>query len=269
MMMKELGLPDLDNRLKNEIVSVITEWTDRANVGIQSAIDKKHTLLANIRRKSRMGMKKDQRLPISNKDLKYRTWEIQEERHSNAVVFLMMDRSASMWEDRIYTVKALYFWIVQFLKLKYDRVVIKFIAHDVRAKEMEEKEFFTICDSGGTYVSSAYEMCAEMIRHNYPASSWNIYCFHASDGGTFGDEAQCFKLVNEIMDMGATMFAYAEIWLEEWDNESSLYSGFTQMSAERRGVLVYSIQSLEDVFSAIQHFCKPVLSMTKAESNGK
>ena len=134
MMTEELERPDLDETKKNEIVSEIIEWEDlRKRSGIRSLIDKRRTLLANIKRRAKL--KKTKPIPLDNDDLRFRTWSIREEKHSNAVIFLMMDRSASMWEDKIYATKALYFWIVQFLRRKYDRVEIKFIAHDYHARE--------------------------------------------------------------------------------------------------------------------------------------
>jgi hypothetical protein len=187
----------------------------------------------------------------------YRTWNVSEEKHSNAVVFLMIDRSASMWEDKIYAVKAFFFWIVQFLKRKYDRVEIKFIAHDYFARELDEKEFFSISDSGGTKVSSAYEMCRDMIKHNYPRSRWNIYCFHASDGDTFGDEPQCMNLVKEIVnELGGNLFAYTEIKFDSWrDGDSQLLAHFLELMSDGEDrVIATVVEEMSDILNALKIF---------------
>lgn len=258
MMMEELELPDLDESKKNEIVSDILEYTDRRKrSGVFACIDKRKTLLANIQRKAKEGYKAGELIPIINDDLRFRTWNLAEERHSNAVIFLMMDRSGSMWEDKIYTVKALYFWIVKFLRLRYDRVEIKFIAHDFDARELNEKEFFTISDSGGTRVSSAYELCRNMIKHNYPSSIWNIYCFHASDGDSWNDEDECMKLVRDIVDLGAKLFAYAEINMDDWrDGDSNLLAHFKAEVSHNDRVLVAVIQEMSDILDTLQTFLK-------------
>ncbi len=50
------------------------------------------------------------------------------------------------------------------------------------AKEVDRETFFRTRESGGTMISSAYKLCAKMIETEYPASEWNIYPFHFSDG---------------------------------------------------------------------------------------
>ncbi len=252
MMIEELELPDLDETKKNEITSDVLEYTDRRKrTGIEACLDKKQTLLAHIKRKSQQRISKDQTMPIIQDDLRFKTWEIAKERHSNAVIFLMMDRSASMWMDKIYTVKALYFWIVRFLRRRYDKVEIKFIAHDYYAKELSEKDFFTIADSGGTRVSSAYQLCSDIIKHNYPFSMWNIYCFHASDGDSWRDEADCVRIARDILNMGANLFAYAEIDMDNYrDGESELYK---LLEAEPR-IMVSIIKKTEDILDSLRVF---------------
>lgn len=256
LMIEELELPDLDETKKNEIISEVIEWEDRRkSSGIHALIDKRKTLMANIKRRAAMGKKEP--IPIINDDLRFRTWNVQQEKHSNAVIFLMMDRSASMWEQKIYTVKALYFWVVQFLRRKYDKVEIRFIAHDYYAKELSEKEFFTIADSGGTRVSSAYAMCQDMIKHNYPSNMWNIYCFHASDGDSWGDEVECLKIVNDIISMGATLFAYTEINMDNYrGGESDLLSLFKQEMMNNDSILVSVIEDISDILATLQVFLK-------------
>jgi len=258
IMMKELQLPDLDERKKNEIVAEVLEWTDiRKGSGIQSMIDKKKTLLANLKRKAKL-RKLQTPVPIINDDMRFRTYNITEEKHSNAVVFLMMDRSGSMWADKIYAVKVLYFWIVQFLKRRYDNVIIKFIAHDYGARELTEQKFFTISDGGGTKVSSAYEMCRDLIKFNYPTDKWNIFCFHASDGDTWGDESQCMSLVDEITTKyDANLFAYTEIDIDSWrDTTSALMEHFKELQKSNERVLVSIVQEVNDVMDAIKMFLR-------------
>ena len=257
MMIEELELPDLDESKKSEIISEILEWTDRRkHTGIHSLLDRKQTLKANILRRAKM--KGSGPLPIINDDLRFRTWNITEEKHSNAVIFLMMDRSGSMWEEKIYSCKALYFWIVQFLRRRYNKVEIKFIAHDYDAHELTEKEFFTISDSGGTRVSSAYKLCSEMIEHNYPSSIWNIYCFHASDGDSWGDEERyCIELVRKIIELGSTMFAYTEIDINSWrDGKSSLLEHFEKEMLDNDRVLVSTITETADIMDTLRVFLK-------------
>lgn len=259
MMIEELELPNLDETKRNEITSEVLEYTDRRKrTGIEACLDKKQTLLAHIKRKAQQKIPRGSLAPVTQDDLRYKTWEISKEKHSNAVIFLMMDRSASMWENKIYTVKALYFWIVQFLRKRYDKVEIKFIAHDYYAKELSEKEFFTIADSGGTRVSSAYQMCLDMIIHNYPSSIWNIYCFHASDGDSWSDEEECVQLVRQILQLGANLFAYAEIDMDNYrEGESELFKRLKNAAKRKtKRLLVSSLKKTEDILDTLKTFLK-------------
>ncbi len=47
---------------------------------------------------------------------------------------------------------------------------------------MTEEEFFTHGESGGTQVSSAYELALQIIAERFTPADWNIYPFHFSDG---------------------------------------------------------------------------------------
>ena len=67
MMIKELQLPDLDETLKNMIVSDVLEWTDRRPyTGIQALLDKRKTLFESIKRRQKVG---DGAPLITNDDL--------------------------------------------------------------------------------------------------------------------------------------------------------------------------------------------------------
>ncbi len=258
MMAEELALPDLDERKKNEIVSEVLEWTDRRKkTGIKALLDKRSTIKANILRRAKLPKNSNQPTSIIDEDLRYRTWNITQEKHSNAVIFLMMDRSGSMWQDKIYAVKALYFWIVRFLRRRYDKVEIKFIAHDITAREIPEKEFFSIADSGGTKVSSAYYLCKDMIKHNYSVNMWNIYCFHASDGDSWYDEEYCMELVGDILDLGAIMFAYTEIDIDNYrEEDSKLLQLFRAEQKNKDGILISVISEMAHILTALRTFLK-------------
>lgn len=259
MMIEELELPNLDDTKKTEITSDVLEYTGRRKrVGIAACLDKKQTLLAHIMRRSQLKTKKGEQIAMIQDDLRFKTWEIATEKHSNAVIFLMMDRSGSMWANKIYAVKALYFWIVQFLRRRYDRVEIKFIAHDYDARELKEKEFFTIAESGGTRVSSAYKLCRDMIKHNYSSSTWNIYCFHASDGDSWNDEEECVEIAGDIVLMGANLFAYTEIDLDSYrEANSDLYKLLKKASKTKyRRIMVSSIEKMEDIMDTLHKFLK-------------
>jgi uncharacterized sporulation protein YeaH/YhbH (DUF444 family) len=57
--------------------------------------------------------------------------------------------------------------MVRFLRTKYDNVDIVFISHHTEAKEVTEEQFFTQGESGGTVVSSAYQLALDIIAQRY------------------------------------------------------------------------------------------------------
>src|SRR6266566_4632382 len=95
---------------------------------------------------------------LQTEDLRFKVWEPTIKYQSNAVVIAMMDVSGSMGEFEKYIARSFYFWMVRFLRTKYNNVQIVFISHHTEAKEVTEEEFFHKGESGGTQVSSAYEL---------------------------------------------------------------------------------------------------------------
>ena len=93
---------------------------------------------------------------IANEDLRYKSWETETERQSNAAVYLMMDRSGSMGPEKSIIAKTFYFWMVQFLKRKYKNIDLIFIAHDISAFIVNQENFFKLTGGGGTQCSSAF-----------------------------------------------------------------------------------------------------------------
>ncbi len=88
---------------------------------------------------------------------------------------------------------------------------------------MDEQEFFYSRETGGTIVSSALNLSADIIRDRYPSNDWNIYVAQASDGDNWdGDSHICRQVLQEQILPLTQYFAYIEIttgppqnlWLE-------------------------------------------------------
>ena len=92
----------------------------------------------------------------------------------------MMDVSGSMTEFKKYIARSFYFWMVRFLRTKYDNVEIVFISHHTEAREVTEEQFFTQGESGGTVVSSAYLLALEIISKRIdPAPGTHKIKYHS------------------------------------------------------------------------------------------
>ena len=81
----------------------------------------------------------------------------------------MMDVSGSMGDEQKDIVRNESFWINTWLRHQYKGVVTRFIVHDAEAREVDEHTFFHTRESGGTRISSAYQLAARPDRRGVPA----------------------------------------------------------------------------------------------------
>jgi sporulation protein YhbH len=250
MIFEDLGLPHLEPKRSARIVSDAVKFTDIRKTGIWSNLDKKRTLKENLKRNASLGSAKIG--GFKSDDLRFKTWEPDIRNESNAVVLAMMDTSGSMGEFEKYIARSFYFWMVRFLRTKYENVEIAFISHHTEAKEVTEDEFFNKGESGGTRASSAYTLALEMIEERYPESEWNIYPFHFSDGDNlYSDNDLCLQLVRKLIEK-CNLFGYGEITQSQWARSSTLMSVFAQITDPK--FIGVSIGDKADVYPALRKF---------------
>jgi len=259
MMLEDLGLPWLE--AKDSTVEVETEnikFTDIAEVGPLSNVDKRKTIMENMKRNAKSG-----RAVIKNirpEDLRYKIWDMEKEYHSNAAVYFLMDRSGSMDEDKKYIAKSFFFWLAHFCRTKYNNVELIFIAHDTRAQIVPEKDFFKISNSGGTMCSSAFKLALENIEANHPKELWNNYVFAFSDGDNWpSDNKECTKLVNQLLELCSAV-GYGEINTDSFYNYgnsnfrwSTLHEEF-EKHVDHPHFLTASISERNDIYSCLKEF---------------
>jgi uncharacterized sporulation protein YeaH/YhbH (DUF444 family) len=152
-------------------------------------------------------------------DVRFNRFERQPVPNANAVMFCLMDVSASMGEREKDLAKRFFVLLHLFLKRRYERIDIVFIRHTDEAREVDEDTFFYSKQSGGTVVSTALEEMLRIIRERYPAGLWNIYAAQASDGdNTSGDSERCAALLRgQLMEL-CQYYAYVEI-IDERETE--------------------------------------------------
>ncbi|SFX57363.1 hypothetical protein SAMN04487866_11235 [Thermoactinomyces sp. DSM 45891] len=244
----EMELPYLVQKEMDSITVEDTRFNDIRKTGLSGNIAKKRTLLEAIRRNGRLGNKGKPNISID--DLRYKTWEEITIPHSNAVVMAMMDTSGSMGMFEKYVARSFFFWMVRFLRTKYEKVEIVFIAHHTEAKEVSEEHFFTKGESGGTICSSAYRKALEIIDTRYPPSQFNIYSFHFSDGDNLtSDNQKCIGLVQELMKR-SNIFGYGEV--NQYNRHSTLMNAYRHVKDEK--FLHYVIKEKGQVYQALKHF---------------
>jgi sporulation protein YhbH len=258
LIFEDLHLPNLQEKAKREIASRATQFTEIRRTGIMSNLDKRRSIMENIKRTARERGGAAGLGPFKREDLRYRTWEETTKFESNAVVISMMDVSGSMGEFKKYIARSFYFWMVRFLRTKYDNVDIVFISHHTEAKEVSEEQFFTQGESGGTVVSSAYRLALDVIHSRYPTRDWNVYPFHFSDGDNYySDNDEAVRLADELATT-CNLFGYGEIGEEGGASyrrsSGALLSIFNDRLKQRERFVGVRIDDKQDVYPALKQF---------------
>ncbi len=251
-------MPNLEEKKLQSVASPAIRFNDIRRKGALANLDKRQTLKQNLRRNAMLGNARVG--DFKPEDLRFKTWEETFDRRAAAVVLAMMDVSGSMGSFEKYIARSFYYWMLAFLRTKYDNVEIVFIAHHTEAKEVTEEEFFTRGESGGTKVSSAYQLALELAETRYRPEDWNLYPFHFSDGDNWpSDNALCKDLVSQLLASSA-LFGYGEIRQGRYAYHSTLMSTFEQIHHPNLMPLVIGAKS--DVYPALRKFFGPQMPTT-------
>jgi len=183
---------------------------------------------------------------IDTWDLRYANRIDQPQPTSQAVMFCLMDVSGSMDEERKNIAKRFFMLLYLFLTRNYERIDLVFIRHHTVAKEVDEDDFFTSRESGGTVVSSALELMQEIARERYPSALWNIYAAQASDGDNWEEDSpRCRELLLHSILPLVQYYAYVEIGAEE---PQSLWQQYEYVKSVNPRFAMQRILGLEDIY---------------------
>lgn len=251
MIFEDLGLPNLKQKQQEELEVETIRFNDVHKKGIMSNLDKRRTILENVKRNALAGDAKFS--GVRDEDLRFKTWQPVLKRETNAVVIAMRDVSGSMGEFEKYITRSFYFWMVRFLRTKYHNVKIVFVTHHTEAREVDEQAFFGLGESGGTRVSSAYKLALDIVDERFNPERWNIYPFHFSDGDNWGnaDNQVCIQLVQKLMQH-SNVFGYGEIQEYNYGSTTTLMSAFSAIKDDRFIPVV--IRGKSDVYPALKKF---------------
>jgi uncharacterized protein len=208
---EELQLPNIQNKGNDKIVTTRIKYTGINTVGPQSLRHFKEALKRQIATGTY-----DPANPIivpRRQDVRYRTYKLENLPQTNAVIIYMMDVSGSMGDEQKEIVRIESFWLDTWLRSQYKGLETRFIIHDAVAREVDRDTFFHTRESGGTMISSAYKLCRDIIKADYPAASWNIYPFHFSDGDNWSadDTRSCIELLKTDILTDVNQFAYGQV----------------------------------------------------------
>jgi hypothetical protein len=215
MLGEELELPRIQPRGKRSVVAKRDRYRSVRRTGPESLRHFKRTYRKALRRQIASGTYDPQRpriIPV-REDRLYRSWTETEEPQANAVVVYMMDVSGSMGDEQKEIVRIEAFWIDTWLKSQYKKVETRYVVHDAAAREVDAHTFYHLRESGGTKISSAYDLCRRIVEEDYPVEEWNIYPFHFSDGDNWGggDTDVCVRLLRETLLPAVNQFSYGQV----------------------------------------------------------
>ena len=185
--------------------------------------------------------------------------------NASAVMFCLMDVSASMGEREKDLAKRFFVLLHLFLKRRYERIDIVFIRHTDAAHEVDEETFFFSKQSGGTVVSTALEEARRIILDRYPSDLWNIYVAQASDGdNAAGDSERCAALLRDELMKLCQYYAYVEIIDEResaifgsTDNGTSLWRAYRTVHGAVANFQMTRIARPADIYPVFRKLFTP------------
>lgn len=256
MLGDELQLPRIEPKGTAKITQEKARYRSIRRVGPESLRHIKRTYVEALRRQITDGTYNpvDPRVVPIKEDRRYRSWEQVPEPQANAVIMYMMDVSGSMTDEQKEIVRTEAFWIDTWLKSQYDGVERRYIIHDAVAKEVDEHTFYHTRESGGTRISSAYRVCADLLDRSFSPADWNIYCFQFSDGDNWGeDNRQALQILREKLLPRSNLFCYGQVDSPYGSGEylRALQTAFGQSHE----ILVLSeIEDKDGIFDSIKTF---------------
>jgi uncharacterized sporulation protein YeaH/YhbH (DUF444 family) len=192
---------------------------------------------------------------FSNEDLRYRQLVKRASPALNAVVMFALDVSGSMSEAQRKLAKMFFFFALHGIRRQYTKVEMVFVAHTVDAWEFPEEQFFQVSGDGGTYASSAFRLCSEILRMRYDPAYYNAYLFYASDGENASADREA--AAGSLVELAA-LLNYAGYIETATDGRrlaateiSRLFTGLKQRGFAAAAMPVVA---QDDVWKAIRHF---------------
>jgi uncharacterized sporulation protein YeaH/YhbH (DUF444 family) len=251
---EELALPRIEPKGKKNIVATRDKYTGIRQAGPESLRHFKRTFKRALRRQLTSGTYNPEQpivVPV-REDKQYRSWKEIPLPQSVAVIIYMMDVSGSMTDEQKEIVRIEAFWIDTWIKAHYKGVQTIYIIHDAIAHEVDEHTFYHTRESGGTKISSAYEMADKIITKRFPTDEWNVYTFHFSDGDNWGDDIpHCIDILNQRLLPKVNLFGYGQV---ESPYGSGEFYEYVKELTEKDNVVVSRIPNREAILNSIKEF---------------
>jgi len=251
-----LELPRIQPKGHDEIETRSHRYTGISPVGPESLRHFKRSYRRALQRMISSGAYDPDkpRVDIVRADRRYRTWKTVSNPRSNAVILYVMDVSGSMGNEQKEIVRTESFWIDAWIRSHYQGLQSVYIVHDAAAKEVDRETFFRIRESGGTVISSAYELTTRIIQERYPATEWNLYLFHFTDGENYSrqDTERCKEILAEQLLPGLNLFGYGQV--ESYGTSGDFYDALASQFGDDDRVAMSHIPNRDAIVDSIKTF---------------
>ncbi len=215
MLGEALELPRIEPKGRDEIETGAVRYSGIRTVGPESLRHFKRSYRQALRRMIASGTY-DPRAPLvvlDRADRRYRSFKPIPKPCTNAVILYVMDVSGSMGNEQKELVRIESFWIDAWISSHYEGVRNVYVVHDAAAKEVDRDTFFRIRESGGTVISSAYDLAIRILDERFPAQDWNLYLFHFTDGENYSrqDTEKCLAMLRDDLLPRLNLFGYGQV----------------------------------------------------------
>ena len=256
MLGEALELPRIQPKGNDELDATRGRYTGISNVGPESLRHFRRSYRHALRRLLVSGTYDPSRprVVLHRADRRYRTWKPRRQPSTNAAIIYIMDVSGSMGADQKELVRTESFWLDAWISSNYQGTRQVYIVHDAAAKEVDRETFFRIRESGGTVISSAYELSRRVIQERYSPEEWNLYLFHFTDGENYSrqDTAKCMDLLEKTLLPAVNLFGYGQV--ESYGTSGDFYEALDKRFSEDERVAVSRIPDRNAVVDSIKSF---------------
>jgi len=252
---EELALPRIEPKGKKNVVAVKDKYTSIRSVGPESLRHFKRTYRQALRRQISTGSYNPLRPVIipEREDKRYRSWKETLKPDAVACVVYMMDVSGSMTDEQKQIVRIESFWLDTWIKAHYKGVDRVFIIHDAVAREVDEHTFFHTRESGGTRISTAYDLADKIIDKRYPHQEWNLYAFHFSDGDNWGDDIpKCLDILAKRLLPKLNLFGYGQV--ESPFGSGEFFDHIHELTEDHKHLITSKVPDRDAILAGIKTF---------------
>jgi uncharacterized protein len=250
---EHLQLPRIKPRLTSGLEEAVPRYEGISKKGPPSLRDNKRTFKEALKRTIAENSYDPENpivVPIQD-DFRYRSPRLKPRPKTNAVIFYLIDVSGSMGDLEKSLARNTAFWTDAWIDRQYQGTEKCYIIHDAEARIVDRETFFTTRESGGTRISSAYQLAKEQMAARFSPDEWNIYMFHFSDGDNWGSDSSLAEdILREDILPYINLFGYVEVGGHHQNGgfKNDLEYAFGSMES----VVTTDMEDREDIIPAIK-----------------